>query len=1014
MVRLLLRLTAVLAVLASSAPAARAASKVTVAALGDPAPGGGQFAGPGFTGWPAAAGSGWIAFRAEIVGGGTSEALVAARMTPPVTRRQVASLGQTSPGSDALAPCAGTFRQFVGRPSVNANGDVAFLALVSPETPPAGDAEVIEPQAAGVFLFRDGQLRAVACSGQQSAAGKLDLTAIVDPFVDPTGEIPERAPALNDLGDVAFLAGFVDEQGLVTGGGVFLAPLGGDLEAVARLGDGFEGGEILNLGPPALNNARTLAFHAFATTNSPDDDGIVDGVFTASAGVVSVAVRDGVEPAPLGQPLLEFQDAVSLNDAGDIAFLAGPLFDLSDDAVFGDEETPGVLVLRKGALTLVGYPGQHIGPDRVAGFQLGSGAGGLLVPPALTPQGQVVFLVQLNSGSGEAIVRWEPGFTEPLPLVYTLGSGASDTPVGGVYNGAQSAPATDAAGGTVFRARISGGATIEALVYRPPGGAGSPIVVGDAAPSSGFFAGRPFSPPIMNDRGDVVFRAFVARGPASVGIFQHRDGNLLPLVRAGEPSPNPGNPPFLDLAGEPSLNAEGAIAFAATVSGLGRGIYATGPAGARRIAARGDAAPGPAGATFSGVGANPAINDDGAIAFRGTTSHRDPLTGLPVKRDGLFLADRTGIRTLVLEGEPSPAGLPFFQLRDAFLSNLPRAAFRASLGTFAEATTGLFVADPEGTALVVLERQVLSDDMMATAIAGHPAVSPAGQLAFTVSRARQREAGSLLYLPIGPAILRQSPTGLVAVAAQGDHVPAGGTFRTFAQPSIADGGHVAFRASFQPFSGGAAGLYLVTESGPQPLALQRELTPLDGRFASFGARLALNRHDEFAFTAGVTRGRSRNALFVAYPTALRARRLAVRLGGLGRRDRLRLRLELALGRVNDGLSPAREAVSVSLGDANGPLWTATVPARQLRRVHGAFVATPARRSELGAVLRALHLTLLRGDRVRVAAVSAPVGLTNGGFRALRPPFTLGLQVGGDSGTTTIDCAVSERGVRCGA
>jgi hypothetical protein len=42
-----------------------ATSKVEVAALGDAAPGGGVFAGPGFVGWPTAAGNGWIAFRGQ-------------------------------------------------------------------------------------------------------------------------------------------------------------------------------------------------------------------------------------------------------------------------------------------------------------------------------------------------------------------------------------------------------------------------------------------------------------------------------------------------------------------------------------------------------------------------------------------------------------------------------------------------------------------------------------------------------------------------------------------------------------------------------------------------------------------------------------------------------------------------------------------------------------------------------------------------------------------------------------
>ena len=35
-----------------------------------------MFAGPGFTGWPTAAGNGWIAFRGQVTGGNSTETIV--------------------------------------------------------------------------------------------------------------------------------------------------------------------------------------------------------------------------------------------------------------------------------------------------------------------------------------------------------------------------------------------------------------------------------------------------------------------------------------------------------------------------------------------------------------------------------------------------------------------------------------------------------------------------------------------------------------------------------------------------------------------------------------------------------------------------------------------------------------------------------------------------------------------------------------------------------------------------
>src|SRR2546426_3417203 len=158
---------ALVSLLAAGASRATAASKVKIAAAGDAAPGGGVFAGPGFSGWPTAAGNGWVAFRGAIAGGKTSEAIIATRQTAPRATVQVASKGQNAPGG-------GTFRQFFGRPAVNARGDVAFFALVNDPSVP-DDPSL--PAPAGVFLYdaATGTIDAVARSQQTTAAGVLDV-----------------------------------------------------------------------------------------------------------------------------------------------------------------------------------------------------------------------------------------------------------------------------------------------------------------------------------------------------------------------------------------------------------------------------------------------------------------------------------------------------------------------------------------------------------------------------------------------------------------------------------------------------------------------------------------------------------------------------------------------------------------------------------------------------------------------------------------------------------------------
>jgi hypothetical protein len=611
-------------------------------------------------------------------------------------------------------------------------------------------------------------------------------------------------------------------------------------------------------------------------------------------------------------------------------------------------------------------------------------------------------------------MRWSGGTV--LPLAYTGGAGASDTPAGGTYAGAESAPAVDAIGGVVFLARVAGGSTSEAIVYRPADGVGRPIVVGDAAPgpqSAGFFAGRPFSAPVMNDGGDIVFRSFVARGPTSVGIFRRRDGKLAPVVRAGDPSPHDNHPPFLDLVGEPSLNQPGSVAFAAVVPGHGRGIYVADAAGLRKVVTAADPAPGIPGTRFANVAPNPSLNDAGAIAFRATTVYRDAFSGITLREEGLFVADPDGsIRPVVYAGDPSPTGEPFFKLRDPFLSNLPSVVFRASLGNGVEVTSGLFVADGNGTVQVLAEHDDLGDGVRVTGFTGDPALGPGGELAFLASRSRRAAPDSPLFTPLGPAILQRGAGGLAVVAARDMPGPIAGLFRTVGAPAVAAGGHIAFRGSFIPQTGGTGGLFLATEAGVRPFVLVKEGTPIGGRFSSFGGRAALNAQDEVAFTASVVKGTARNGIFAAAPTTFHAERVRLRVRGT--RTKIALRMRLGLGRLSDGVKLGREPVVVSLADTRGVLWSATVPKAAIRRRGRWFVAAPRGGGDLARALRGLRLQVTKSGQVRANATSARVDLTNDGRRVVTPPLTVTLEVGDDSGTVVVPCTLGPDGGECSA
>ena len=104
-----LQVLAVLLGTVLAAPAG-AASKATVAYLGQTVPGGGQFAGPSFVDQPSAAGNGWTAFRALVVGSSSEQIIVSNFVTHQ--RSVVASVGGEITAAKTTSPCAFT----VGRP----------------------------------------------------------------------------------------------------------------------------------------------------------------------------------------------------------------------------------------------------------------------------------------------------------------------------------------------------------------------------------------------------------------------------------------------------------------------------------------------------------------------------------------------------------------------------------------------------------------------------------------------------------------------------------------------------------------------------------------------------------------------------------------------------------------------------------------------------------------------------------------------------------------------------------
>jgi hypothetical protein len=260
--------------------------------------------------------------------------------------------------------------------------------------------------------------------------------------------------------------------------------------------------------------------------------------------------------------------------------------------------------------------------------------------------------------------------------------------------------------------------------------------------------------------------------------------------------------------------------------------------------------------------------------------------------------------------------------------------------------------------------------------------------------------------------MKRGADGLDLVVARDMPGPNGGTYKTLTSPAINAAGHVLFRGSFNALTGGTSGFFIHDDAGLAPYLLRGEVAPLGGRLTSLGSAPSLNGADEVAFSAQVNGGKARSGLFLATPTQLDARLVSLRLSNGRGKDRVAVRAVLTVGRVSNGIHPAKDTVVVSLSDTAGALWSATVKGKELSGGGGSWGIVPKHGSNLGHQLQSLRLRVGKKTTVAVSAASAAVDLTQGGTRKLSPPFRVTVEAGDDQGSVQVPCTLGRRRTRC--
>lgn len=963
---------------------AQAASVIAVATLGDGAPGGGIFAGSGFLGRPAAGGDGWVAFRSLLAPSGSTEELVLANMNPATPSRQ--SVARTG---EQLSEALGTIGDFIGHPAVNASGQVAFVVTLDPPEPPADG----DPTPAALLLFdpATGALTVLATAGAATPVGRL---ALAEGAAGTTPSLEERTPSLTDDGDVAFTAVGIDGDAATPA--VFLLQQG-TLAVLAAAGDTTSSSTFATFGPPVLSRVDHVAFRATLTGGT-----LADAIFLWRDGVLTRVAANGdtvttTEPESHLQMLTAFAPVVDLDADDTVAFLGGPLRDFT----FGSTSTDfGVLAWRDGALSLVAFPGQTFGDrGRVTGVELLAEFGGTVVPPRLLPDGSVFFHAELNGGSSGALAHGDGGAGGLVEIAIAGGSTPSGTPIGGSYSAFTLPPTIDGTGAVVATAELDGAPASDALVWGVGDASAQVVVAGEPSPgaSGAFLAGPSFANPALTQAGDVVFRSTVASGPSAVGLYRWSRGETTALVRAGDPAPVPDALPFLNIVGQHDVSDDGTVVFAGLVEGLHRGIYAIEDGVVVRVAVEGDLVRLPSGvtATFDTLLPNPSVASDGTYAFRARVEFEE--SGATRRRDGIFLKAGAQIRAAVLEDDVAPTGEAFALFREIAVAGGGRVAFVADL-TDGDTTTrrGLFLVDAGDVRSVVVEGDRIVDRV--TGFIGAPELNDRGTIAQLV-RLEGTDAEQA-------ALVRGTPARVDVVARVGDDCPAGGVYRSLGRPAMNGDGDVAFRATFEPGSGGSPGLYTATGTTVQPTVAIGDPGPsaLRGQFIAFNQRLSLAGNRAIAFLGSLAGGTVRDGVFLGDPTNLGVPRLRMKVGSRTKPDRLTLKIRLASGTATRALDLASSRVRITVQDSAGARWSELISPGGFRRRRHAFVYS-------SPLVPKFKLKVAKSGLIR-GVVRAKPDLTGGGLFPIVPPVTVDVEVADVSAQTSLNCLVSAKRVRC--
>lgn len=355
---------------------------------------------------------------------------------------------------------------------------------------------------------------------------------------------------VNGRGHAAFTTSFVPNGG--GGRGSILVLDGTVFHRVAlseETAPGTGGKTFLSFGPIQHNGQDQVAFQATFHPIGLGGSGIFLGSPAGPTTKIAV-VGDGV---PGGGTFLNLQ-LVGLNDAGQVAFLAG---------VGGGSIGFGLFLGSVSGVSLLAATGTVVPDLNGASFNLRSQTGNYLLNEA----GTVAFAADVTGGGAVNQGIWignaGGGLTKLIDNTDSTG-----TSLGGTFGGSVTLRDYNGAGQALFQSNPESAASTHALFVKDLSHSATVIFARQSSPSPGGIAFDTTQSASLNGNGSVAFLASLS-GSSPYGWFLRRGGDTAPVRIAleGEPTPAGGSFGFAGRLQAAQINATDHVLLSADILG---------------------------------------------------------------------------------------------------------------------------------------------------------------------------------------------------------------------------------------------------------------------------------------------------------------------------------------------------------------------------------------------------------------------------------------------------------------